>query len=65
MKCEQCLKRNKVCIPCSSCYRKSLCTGCIQLESHNCFGLLNKVFNEIEKIRETNPVIKKDKVQRL
>ena len=54
-----------VCIPCTGCDLKTLCTGCIQLENHECSGILNKIQSELDNLKKLNPKIVHEKIQRL
>jgi hypothetical protein len=65
MRCDHCKKKGMICIPCADCDRKSLCTGCIQLENHECTGILNKIQSQLDNIKKLNPKIVSEKIQRL
>ena len=65
MRCDHCKKKGLVCIPCSCCDCKSLCTRCILLENHECSGILNKIQSQLEMIEKLNPKIESEKITKL
>src|SRR6056300_639563 len=65
MRCVQCKKKGLVCIPCSWCDLNSLCTSCIQLENHECSGILNKIQSTKEKLKQLNPKIESEKITKI
>src|SRR6056300_1615022 len=50
---------------CDHCDHTSLCTSCIQLESHECSGILNKIQSERDTIEKRNPKIEGDKITKI
>jgi hypothetical protein len=54
-----------VCVPCSCCDLDSLCTQCIQLEFHECSGILNKIQSMKKTIELLNPKIEGQKFQKI
>ena len=61
MRCKHCSKRSGVYLSCEQC-GKNLCTNCIQLEIHNCDGYLNKIDELKRNLKDSTPLIRKDKV---
>jgi len=65
MRCQHCKKKGMVCVPCSCCDLDSLCTQCIQLEFHECSGILNKIQSMKKTIELLNPKIEGQKFQKI
>ena len=65
MRCGHCKKKKMICIPCDHCDHESLCTSCIQLEFHECSGILNKIQSEKDTIEKLNPKIESIKITKI
>ena len=65
MRCGHCKKKKIICVPCAYCDHTSLCTSCIQLEFHECSGILNKIQSERDTIEKRNPKIEGVKITKI
>lgn len=60
-KCQKCLRKKGFALNCSEC-KGVFCTGCIQLELHECPGLVQKVKKDLMILEVKNQKVTAQKV---
>lgn len=61
MKCEHCKRKTGITLVCTSC-KHDYCTGCIQLEIHNCACINIKIEKERKILEDRNIRVSSKKI---